>query len=645
MANWHFEEKSRNHSNQKDSSQSTVQSHGLLTIIEIFVREILQNSRDAINKISNNVKVNFSLKTLLEKDKDDFLKLINFDVISEHLKAIREYQTTIKSPQKIIDTKEILHDKFKLKLLFIDDYGTIGLIGPEFEDEQIKYEGSRSFLRLCRTTGGNEKPEDRSSGGTYGYGKSVLWKHSQLGMVYIYSRLSEPYLQEDGSKHHSRLIGILRLPDHRIDSKPYNGICYYGNKIDEDKQDVIALYDQKADLFAERLGFKPRSHSDFGTSTLIVGFDDYFEEERGDEEVFQIMKGVAETFYWPAIVENSLEVNFILSNDKYYQANPNNLSKIKALIEIFKKGKGTKEQPPLINDIDIKVPKNEEYEFNKNSESKIRLITKIYDEQDPENDELINHLALIRGSGMVVKYEKINATASGKSFHGIVLAGTVLEGKNEEAQKHLDKLLSLSEPVSHDNWDSNSDNLSSWRGARALVKRIRDLYKKKLEELTSEVSNPEGEAAPILSRIFNLDSGDASPTIRSIKNRNISLKRKTESGGDTYYEFGFEIIVPRKKDFPGPKKPNNWKLICEVGPVGEGRLKTIIHKVPVKINSIVVERKQIYTEKDFKEQGIYESHIVDEEKKYFISGITEPLFKDIASQVKVELSIKTMIRE
>jgi hypothetical protein len=635
LAKWTFEVVSENCMNYKDSSQSTVQSHDTrLSIIQIFVREVVQNIKDAINRtLYSCANLEFELQTISGSAKTTFLKTMKFSELVPHLNAVRTQQVKKKSSNIIIDPNDIIDPGTSLRLLYINDHNTLGLLGPEFGSERP--ESINSFLGLCRGTGFHDKPDIYSSGGTNGYGKSVLWKHSSINTVFLYSSLSTPYIDPEGNEHKARLIGISRLPDHYLDNQPTSGITNFGIGINESKN-VRCLYDNEADTLAHRLGFKPRAANEHGTSILIVGFQDLSGDEKTDLELLEEFKRATEEYYWPSIIKDELAVNFFWRDgDHRFDANPTSNIRVKPFIDALQQDNGI-----ICKSIFVNVPKNPTYDFDHDSnECEIKLSALIYEDTDPASVDLLNHVALIRGSHMVIKYEKINGLVSGKSFHGVIEAGTAVD--DSPKQKHLEKLLALSEPISHDDWNKNSDNLKDWYGSKTRISKIKELIRNEFISITSQISQPEGDAAPALRKLFSFGKGEIlDPRLREIRQRNLTLIRKRVNNGLDTYQFSVEITVPGKDQFLSPQKPSKWKLQIKCGAVGE-RGTTIL--LPFSNHLIEARKNGHAVDFNGEQQSIsmYEDDVSDQQTVYRFVGQTAGISPEQADLSKVELQVET----
>jgi hypothetical protein len=111
---WHFTEIDNDSRVITDPTALTVQSHGDLSQLQIFVREVLQNSLD--NRAGTQaVRVDFRLKYVQGDLKTRFLEAIGFSQILPHMNAViadqkkRKRSTDFPEPQAL--NRKRLHSK------------------------------------------------------------------------------------------------------------------------------------------------------------------------------------------------------------------------------------------------------------------------------------------------------------------------------------------------------------------------------------------------------------------------------------------------------------------------------------------------------------------------------------------------------
>ena len=154
---------------EKYSPQGNVAAEGVLNqlgrpgldSLSVLVRETVQNSWDA--RLADNETVHFTIAgRFLSATQLDFLRHM---VLSEEPERLK------------------LHDRLSseagnsVRILTISDRGTTGLNGPTRADALDDDTRSRNFVNFFFNVG--QSKGNSLSGGTYGYGKSILYQVSQ----------------------------------------------------------------------------------------------------------------------------------------------------------------------------------------------------------------------------------------------------------------------------------------------------------------------------------------------------------------------------------------------------------------------------------------------------------------------------------
>ena len=168
--------------------------------LEIFVREVLQNSLDAAIFDSEGnpgqVRVHFKLRRIAEAAaKQRFLEGIGWGALKQHVDACNRVRGKQQLPPMFSATSVL--ENQSIQVLEISDSATIGLTGPEAiasESEESRAEGVplKAFFALVRDDARREK-QGLGAGGTYGKGKAVLWASSAVQTVLFFSRLSASF--------------------------------------------------------------------------------------------------------------------------------------------------------------------------------------------------------------------------------------------------------------------------------------------------------------------------------------------------------------------------------------------------------------------------------------------------------------------
>lgn len=161
-----------------------------------------------------------------------------------------------------IGLDEILADDDTV-LLAISDRGTSGLGGPLRADTvSTSPNEPRDFVNLIRNIG--EKRDKEFGGGTYGFGKGILFTTSRVGAVLIHTRcIWQGHPQ-------TRLIGACLGNAHSENDRLYTGRSWWGSVIDDIPNPLL---DEQATAVANALRLPGFAEHELGTDIVIVGAD------------------------------------------------------------------------------------------------------------------------------------------------------------------------------------------------------------------------------------------------------------------------------------------------------------------------------------------------------------------------------------
>lgn len=453
-----------------------------------FVRETLQNSNDAGQEIAETTKVTFSFQELTGRDLNDFLEAIDWsseygepaqETLSSHISKVGE---TDKTAAHVLEEIE----EGKLVVATVRDENTHGLQGPEG--------GSGPFSALVLDELITEK-EGTGSGGSYGLGKAVLWSWSGLKTVFFNSI---PKGVED--KEPPRLISRTQLRAHESDSDDfrYEGRGLFGDlesggtstafsspegdtiyKWGDGKGRPYSVWGSEAGELAEALNIS-RPNGVYGTTIAVLGFcEPGGKSQEEPEDLAEKVAKEASKWFWPAMLREDLEV-VVETEEEEVEVEPATYPDVRPFINCVQKRNSTRDMLEEPGDVAVETP-TFEIEDKENSEDgdtedgPINIYARL---ADPDNSgELANKVALIRGSGMVVKYYDRNRVVYGdREFHGVVLAGEARPWTDEEptdADKDIDDYLKAAEPPRHNNWEYTKNLKSQYEeGAKGTVEGL-----------------------------------------------------------------------------------------------------------------------------------------------------------------------------
>jgi len=577
--------------NYDRSELHTVQSDNL-TAMERFVREIVGNCRDSKKDEKGKVVVRFDIVDLLGDEKMKFCDAGNLSELNDAYRMIKDDSNTKKYLQNF-NPSDLKDPDKPLRILTISDSNTMGLIGQEKFTRNME-KGNR-YLALCRSGGMTLSGDHSDQTGSWGYGKSVIWANSETKIAFFFSKLSD-YWEEDGTSISMRLSGSAMLTDYLDENnKSKGGDIYFGH---DDTEQTLSLWNDKAETKRSEFGINSFNVDETGTSIMIVGFVPDEEKQHDSNGIAKNIKEACEKFFWPAIIDEELEVN-ISCDGKDLQVQPETNKNFAPFFYLYKKMREDYEAD-IVTHLDVKGPTKLPFD------AKIFLGVKKY--ENPPNDFLlINHIAKIRGNKMVIQYEEVKLPGlSSTGTIGIALAGDIIsdyEKCDKKSQLLLDKFILMSEPISHHKWDPDAAKLKEVQGGYQITqinKKIRDEFKKIAVDFPEDHTH---SGATLLSKLFHL-GGSTGPPIRKgeIKYVNEISLEKTAIAGTSDCRFFHKVVLklePKNKwqVLENNRKPTHFSYEPSFFPVDESGKKirsTEINELEFSITSI----KKITTSSD-----------------------------------------------
>lgn len=141
----------------------------------------------------------------------------------------------------------------------ISDRGTVGLGGPIRNDRAIPPDSVTHFIDLIFNIGASKG--DSTSGGTYGFGKSIAYMVSDVGAVVVWSRCATDAGPED------RLIASAIGDVFEMDGFRYTGRHWWGRTVEDRPEPLVGRI---AGELGRQLFAKHFEADDLGTSILIL---------------------------------------------------------------------------------------------------------------------------------------------------------------------------------------------------------------------------------------------------------------------------------------------------------------------------------------------------------------------------------------
>ncbi|KYH24586.1 hypothetical protein HAPAU_35690 [Halalkalicoccus paucihalophilus] len=440
---------------------------------ETFVREVLQNSNDQNIDGDDPVEVTFRFVTLSGEDRREFLNALQWESgLSARIATISNYDHS-RGYQRFC--KRLEDPGAELRLLIVEDRNTTGLTGEWDEDS--------NFAALVRDELYSSKQED-TAGGSYGLGKSVLWTFSSTSTVVFNS---QPVDTKDNQQLGPRLIGRTKLPTHEQDGSTYQGAGWLCQT--EETEEGIrpeSLWGVEAEHLAERLHVDRPATS--GTSAMVIGYQDPTRDTRPKlEDLANEFLEAAVKYFWPAITRGDLRV-FVETPEEEQEADVHTVSAIRPFVECYEERhieNGSLNSPGDVAGLDVPMKIPSRSDDRETPDGSVRLAARLASPLD--EDTYLNHVALFRGAGMVVKYYDQSRVAFGdRNFFGVLACGEARADRTIKSDAEIDRFLRFAEPPEHDEWESTENLRDEYqRGFRKAIDEMFDTLRDGLRHLVA----------------------------------------------------------------------------------------------------------------------------------------------------------------
>lgn len=436
-----------------------------------------------------------------------------------------------------------LPDADELSLLVVTDRHTRGLGGPTRSD--FATSGRKDFVGLVRNIGRSQ--DKQIGGGTYGFGKGILFDTSSVGTILIYTRT-----RYDG-KLQSRFIAAGIGDDYQQGGKTYTGRHWWG-RADADVG-VEPYLDDEADLCADSLGINFLG-GETGTSIAIVapttGGKDF-----GRDDLKKLSDAALE-WAWPHMVGErgrpTIEFGFSHAGEDVQVVNPRAHPLYKHYAHAYELAVATDDKnvpetnafldnyPDLVARIWSVRPK-----MALGSIAVARFTPRGVDLDEGK----LSKVALMRNPRFVVKYMAVEKDPSDLATAGVFIADSAVDGD-----------FANTEPVAHDDWQPVSlgnrqrnvvricltriTKLFSERGASQVSDRPEERHLKGVAMLSATLGNVVSGlngGGPKIQKVRPSRGGSApkkKPTVHSASVESVDLNAVN---GDVYAQFTVRLNV------------------------------------------------------------------------------------------------------
>jgi hypothetical protein len=425
----------------------------------------------------------------------------------------------------------------RTNVVVISDRGTSGLGGPTRAD--IDTGEVCDFADFVRNIG--QPPDKPHGGGTYGYGKSVLFLASAASAVVVYSRYAT-----DGAIG-SRLIAMgLGSPFNAREGqveRRYTGRHWWG--VPDADAGIEPLTGAEADAVAAALGMPEFTGEQLGTSLMVVGAS--FPDMEIEDAIREMASAVL-WYCWPKTISLSghlPDMRFRITHEGQPLTipDPREHCHVRGFVAAYAAASG---HPAG----DILLSESHDILCGRPRQLLGRLgVVRFNTEDSGAGNEpgrpfqgAPHHTALMRAPRLVVSYlQGLEAPVSGIAWAGAFVA-----------DPDVDRAFAASEPPAHDDWIPNIL-------PRSNEKRFVNVALKRIAEAAAKFGRPDTDSsehssssplAAFAGALGGLLAGDAGPGTRSLDPGDASSRVGTPGQRD-----GLEPTVqPESKRGGGPTR-------------------------------------------------------------------------------------------
>lgn len=378
---------------------------------EVFLRESLQNSWDA--RVGESIDFSIDAVTLE----------------GPAIAALREgiFSELPPSPGELLGTHLA---NGQLSALVVRDGGTRGLSGPARADIAVDARTRTDFRNLVFDIG--RDPRRVLGGGTYGFGKGILYDASRVRTCVVYSRTATDGEVQD------RLIATSVSSGFAYQGRRYTGRHWWGLV----ESDVVSpLEGESAVELARSLGMLTR---DGRAGTVIAVLDPIDPTSAGDQDLGDIMLSVRDAalkWAWPHLADPSgtPSIRFSFTRDGNELAvSLDDDPELQQFASAYREALKFRDDPDTSVTWQVqphRIP------LDRSLPQTGVLAVRRALQAESIGTRLNNTVALMRAPRFVVKYERIDPDPQGQYTAGVFIVDDDME-----------QTFAKSEPVTHDAW-------------------------------------------------------------------------------------------------------------------------------------------------------------------------------------------------
>lgn len=408
-----------------------------LSPLELVIRETIQNSWDASLQTEGTPSYSIRIRHLETSQMDAMRSFF------QHLPPETADEPIAGLLRRFLASSGLVME--------ICDACTQGLDGPTSASRALQEGESANFVNFIRNIGSAR--DLAQGGGTYGFGKSSLFRISRCQTIIVHSVIADAA----GLEH--RLIGKALGAAFDHDGRRFTGRHWWGALSEEDGGSVDPVLRSQAAEFAEALGFQERTtHEQRGTSLMILDPDLEEFDPSGEfatspptEIRNHLCARLQDTILWhcwPKFTRRGdgsipMECQLSILGNNFPLPDPTTIMPLWLMTEALASARA-KEDP-----VHCLKPKMLVGFFGQRGASLELAADDRFRRHLGDTaliPERLHHVALLRPAELVVRYLEgaINETEQ-RQWAGVFITDI---GKNAE----VEKAFAMSEPPAHDDW-------------------------------------------------------------------------------------------------------------------------------------------------------------------------------------------------
>ena len=411
--------------------------------LELLVRETAQNSWDA--RLGTVVpEYRFSARSVSESERS----------------CLRDQVFSECAPDSALADSL---SKPSLRVLEISDRGTKGLGGP-LRNDRVEDDPVRDWMDFVLTLGA--PPDNKTGGGTYGFGKTASYVASRCSTIVIWS------VTRVGAVLEHRLIASSMADSFAMDGIRYTGRQWWGVLDRNNGADVpYPVIGDVAQEIGERLFERHFHPGESGTSLLIIDPIDLqrIDEDDVSSELAAVLPIVGVHNLWPKMtgagLETDMQLSFVIDGHELPLPNISASPTLEALQLGLGVIRAKLRDPdalghPMVHLTEIRSLRPKE------RLGWLALVRYMPAEHDPL-EHLAGTVSLMRRPELVVRADTPKTGSDSIRWVGVF-----------KSVDELDRTFAASEPPAHDNWSPEAmQDRAEKRRVNLALQRIRDAVK------------------------------------------------------------------------------------------------------------------------------------------------------------------------